>query len=76
MHPLFCPVYILNQRLQEGGSHPKWYRRAEHKVYMGHLHHYSRSVPLIWDPITKLVSPQFHIVFDDNFETVNRQTRI
>jgi hypothetical protein len=25
---------------------------------------------LIWDPITKLVSPQFHVVFNDNFETV------
>jgi hypothetical protein len=27
-------------------------------------------VPLIWNPITKLVSPQFHVVFYDNFETV------
>jgi hypothetical protein len=30
---------------------------------------------LIWDPITKLVSPQFHVVFDDNFETVQQPNR-
>jgi hypothetical protein len=41
-HPLFCPVYILNHRLQEGGSNLKLYRRAEQKVYVGHLHHYLR----------------------------------
>jgi hypothetical protein len=25
---------------------------------------------MIWDPKTKLVSPQFHVMFDDNFDTV------
>jgi hypothetical protein len=25
---------------------------------------------MIWDPKTKLVSPQFHVMFDDNFNTV------
>jgi hypothetical protein len=70
MHPLVCPVYILNRCLQKGGSHPKWYRQAKHKIYVGHLHHYSLSVPLIWDSITKLVSPHFHVIFDDNFQTV------
>jgi hypothetical protein len=25
---------------------------------------------MIWDPKTKLVSAQFHMVFDDNFKTV------
>jgi hypothetical protein len=39
MHPLFCPVYILNRRLQEGSAPPKWYRMAEQRVYVGHLHH-------------------------------------
>jgi hypothetical protein len=40
------------------------------RVCVGHLHHYSRSVHMIWDPKTKLVSPQFHVMFDDNFDTV------
>jgi hypothetical protein len=25
---------------------------------------------MIWDPKTNLVSPQFHVMFDDNFNTV------
>jgi hypothetical protein len=70
MHPLLCPVYVLNRRMQEGTSPPKWTKRTPQKVYIGHLHHYSRSVPMVWDPKTKLVSPQFHVMFDDNFDTV------
>jgi hypothetical protein len=70
MHPLFCPVYVLDRRMQEGTSPPKWTKRTTQKVYVGHLHHYSKLVPMVWDPKTKLVSPQFHIMFDDNFDTV------
>jgi hypothetical protein len=25
---------------------------------------------MIWDPKTKRISPQFHVMFDDNFDTV------
>jgi hypothetical protein len=70
MHPLFCPVYVLDRRMQEGTSPPNWTKRTTQKVYVGHLHHYSKSVPMIWDPKTKLVSPQFHVMFNDNFDTV------
>jgi hypothetical protein len=40
MHPLFCPVYVLDRRMQEGTSPPKWTTRTTQKVYVGHLHHY------------------------------------
>jgi hypothetical protein len=70
MHPLLCQVYALDRRIQEGSSPPKWTKRTTQKVYVGHLHHYSKSVPMVWDPKTKLVSPQFHVMFDDNFDIV------
>jgi hypothetical protein len=70
MHPLFCPVYVIDRRMQEGTSPPKWTKRTTQKVYVGHLHHYSKSIPMVWYPKTKLVSPQFHVMFDDNFDTV------
>jgi hypothetical protein len=73
MHPLLCPVYVLDRRMQEGTSPPKWTKRTTQttqKVYVGHLHHYSKSVPMVWDPKTKVVSPQFHVMFNDNFDTV------
>jgi hypothetical protein len=56
--------------MQESTSPPKWTKRTPQKVYVGHLHHYSKSVPMVWDPKMKLVSPQFHVIFDDNFDTV------
>jgi hypothetical protein len=70
MQPLLCPVYVLDRRMQEGTSPPKWTKRTTQKVYVGHLHHYSKLFPMIWDPKTKLVSPQFHVMFDDNFDAV------
>jgi hypothetical protein len=69
MHPLFCPLYVLDRCMQEGTSPPKWTKRTTQKVYVRHLHHYSKSIPMVWDPKTKLVSPQFHVMFDDNFDT-------
>jgi hypothetical protein len=55
--------------MQEGTSPPKWTKRTTQKVYID-LHHYSKSVPMVWEPKTKLVSPQFHVIFDDEFNTV------
>jgi hypothetical protein len=70
MHPLFCPVYALDQGMQKGTSTHKWTKRTTQKVYVGHLHHYSKSVTMVQDPNMKLVSPQFNVMFDDNFDTV------
>jgi hypothetical protein len=56
--------------MQEGKSPPKWTKCTTQKVYVGNLHHYSKSVPMVWDPKTKLVSPQFHAMFDDNFDII------
>jgi hypothetical protein len=44
MHPLFCPIYVLDRRMQEGTSPHKWTKRTTQKVYVGHLHQYSKSV--------------------------------
>jgi hypothetical protein len=56
MHPLFCPVYVLDKIIQEGTSTPKWTKRTMQKVYDGHLHHYSKSVPMICDPKTTRIT--------------------
>jgi hypothetical protein len=56
--------------MREGTSPPKWTKHTTQKVYVGHLHHYSKSVLMVWDPKTKLVLPQFHVMFDDNFDTI------
>jgi hypothetical protein len=56
--------------MQEGTSPPKWTKRTTQKVCVGHLHHYSKAVPIVYDPKKKVVSPQFNVMFDENFDTV------
>ncbi|KAL7532041.1 hypothetical protein ACHAXR_004390 [Thalassiosira sp. AJA248-18] len=71
-HTLFCPVYVLDARLQNAGGAgpPKWEPRSRIGVYLGHSPFHAGSVALVWNPTTGRVSPQFHVVFDDDFSTV------
>ena len=71
-HTFGCPVYILDARLQSvgGGGPPKWDPRARLWVYLVHYPSHTGSVALFMNPKTGLVSLQFHLVFDENFETV------
>jgi hypothetical protein len=59
-----------SQRIQEDTSPLKWTRRTTQKVNVCHLYDYSTSVPMVWDPKTELVSPQFQVMFHNNFDTV------
>ena len=67
-----CPVYILDERLQSVGGEgpPKWDPRACLGIYLGHSPSHAGSVALVMNPKTCLVSPQFHLVFNINLETV------
>jgi len=70
-HPLFCPVFTLDKSLQSGtGMLPKWNPRSNVGVYLGHSPDHASNVALVLNLTTGLVSPQYHVVFDDNFSTV------
>ena len=71
-HTLFCPVYVLDARLQTAGGPgpPKWEPRSRIGVYLGHSPFHAGSVALVWNPTTGYVSPQYHVVFDDDFTMV------
>jgi hypothetical protein len=47
-----------------------WKPRSRVGVYLGFSSYYASTVPLVLSTTTGLVSPQFHVVFDDNFSTV------
>jgi hypothetical protein len=68
--PFGCPVYVLNAPLQAGQSQPKWQERSRVGCDLGLSSQHATSVSLILHPRTGLVSPQFHCVFDENFETL------
>ena len=39
-------------------------------MYLGHSPHHAGNVALVLSLTTSLVSPQYHIIFDDDFSTV------
>ena len=63
---------MLDARLQNSGGAgpPKWEPHSRIRVYLGHSPFRAGSVALLWNPTTGRVSPQYHIVFDDDFSTV------
>ena len=76
-HPPFCPAYVLHNGLQGGGKRPnKWVRRSRTAVYLGTSPRHARSVALVLSLSTGYVSPQFHLKFDDFFETVQDKRSI
>ena len=71
-HTFGCPCYVLDHRLQSGLSKPpKWDPRSDLRIFVGVSPIHARSVAMVLNPRTGLVSPQFHVVFDDNFQTLS-----
>ena len=73
-HTFGCPVYVLENSLQSGKSAGKWNPRSRVGIYLGQSPRHARSVSLVLNPRTGLVSPQWHVKHDEMFETViNRE---
>ena len=68
--PFGCPVYVLDPKLQDGGKIPKWDTRARRGMFVGFSPHHSSLVPLVMNINTGKITPQFHVVFDEKFQTV------
>ena len=66
-----CPIYVLNRSLQLGYQHTKWAERSKMRMYLGQLPVHNKNVALVMDLDTGLVSPQFHVMFDNDFRSVN-----
>ena len=70
MHPWGCPSYVLNPVMQDGKKLPKWKPRSRQGKFLGLSKEHATSVGLILNPTTKRISPQFHLLYDDFFSTV------
>ncbi len=69
-HPFGCPVYVLDPVLQDGNKLPKWSTRARKGMFVGFSAVHSSLVPLVLNITTGKITPQFHVIFDDKFQTV------
>ena len=66
-----CPPYVLDPRLQDGKKIPKWEPRSRRGQYVGASPLHAASVGIIRNLRTNNLSPQFHVVYDNYFETVH-----
>ena len=70
-HTFGCLVYILDSRLQANPKGvPEWEPQYRLGIYVGHFPAHAGSVVLVLNPKTGLVSPQYHMVYDDQFRKV------
>ena len=68
-----CPVYVLDNSLQQNGIFHKWNIRSRVGIYLGKSPQHAKNVSLVLNRNTGLVSPQFHVVHDNNFDTVRQE---
>ncbi len=73
-HSFGCAAYILVQDLQmDTAIHHKWKLHSQVGMYLGHSPQHARDVSLMLNLETGLVSPQFHIKLDSNFQTLRKK---
>jgi hypothetical protein len=68
------PVYILDRSLHTGTLGPgKWKERSFREVYIGHSKHHASNVILVYNPATRLVSPQpqYSVAHVESFDQFN-----
>jgi hypothetical protein len=71
-HVWGCPVFVLEAKLQNDQKFPKWNGQAQMGQFVGFSDKHSCLVANVRHLSTNLISPQYHVVFDDLFKTVNR----
>jgi hypothetical protein len=61
----------LDKALQDGNLGPgKWKDRCHLSVYIGHSLNHASNIIQVYNPQTRTVSPQYHVVHDESFDTV------
>ena len=70
LHVFGCPSYVLDPKLQDGHTIPKWTPRARRGQYLGVSPSHLTLVGRILNPDSGYVSPQYHVVYDDLFTSV------
>ena len=70
-HTWGCPVFVLEAPNQSGSiGTSKWEPRTRVGIYLGRSPSHAGNVALVLNLQSGLVSPQYHIVVDDEFTTV------
>jgi hypothetical protein len=74
MHTWGCPAYVLDPTLQDGKKIPCWQPRSRRGQFMGMSKRHASTIGMIRNVLTGAISPQFHVMYDDNFTTLPSST--
>jgi len=69
-HVFKSTAFVLDKHLQDGDSLHKWKAHSWLGVYIRPSLVHAGNVPVIYNPLTTHVSPQFHVVHDNQFTSV------
>ena len=61
LHVWGCPVYVLDKTLSDGKKLPRWTPQSHREVFMGLSPKHSSTVPLVLNPGTGAITPQYHV---------------
>ena len=71
LHVFGCPAYVLDKTIQDGKKIPRWKPRSDRRIYVGVSHSHASTVGLCLNLTTGAITPQYHVVYDDEFATVS-----
>ena len=66
-----CPCYVLNTKSTPTKRLNKWTSKSTKCIYLGKSRSHASNVALVLNLSTDHISPQYHIVFDEQFTTAN-----
>ena len=75
-HTFGCLLYALDSVLASGKNLPKWNARYVLGLYLGNSLRHARSVSQVLNLDTGRISPQFHVIHDEFFNTITIQDKI
>ena len=70
LHVWGCPTFVLEGSLANGRSIPRWRKQSDRSMYLGNSTSHRHGIPLVLNLSTGKITSQYHIVFDDWFNTV------
>ena len=64
-----CPAFVLDQSLKGGVKIPRWSSRSCTGQFLGYSLRHASTIGLIRNLRTQAILPQYHVVYDNLFET-------
>jgi hypothetical protein len=75
-HPFGSLVYVLTSALQTSSPFHKWKERSKIGIYLGLSPLHGKNVSLVFDQTMGLVSPQFHVLYDQQLDSVKQEALV